>query len=83
MSIRTALLAIVLGASASPAFAQGENEAVASESGPYGIVSQLNRMCLNVHGAGPCGSERHSSPRPASAAPTATGSTCGPCQTAA
>ena len=52
MSIRTALLAVALGASVSPAFAQGENEAVASESGPYGIVSQLNRMCLNVHGGG-------------------------------
>lgn len=51
MSIRTALLAAALAAAVSPAFAQGENEAVASESGPYGIVSQLNRMCLNVQGA--------------------------------
>lgn len=50
LSIRTALLAIALGASASPAFAQGEGEAVASESGPYAIISPMNGMCLNVSG---------------------------------
>ncbi|CAN5563329.1 hypothetical protein BH10PSE5_BH10PSE5_19220 [soil metagenome] len=50
MTIRTALLAISLGASVSPAFAQGEGEAVASESGPYAVTSALNGSCLNGKG---------------------------------
>lgn len=48
---RAALLAVALTASVSPALAQdGEGEAVASSSGPYAIISQMNGMCLNVNG---------------------------------
>ena len=46
---RTALLAIAIGATVTPALAQGPAPG-GRERGPYAVISQMNGMCLNVKG---------------------------------